>query len=143
MIGHIEDIAVSKSMQGRKLGLRIINALDAIGEAMGCYKIILDCSKNNIGEPQSGPWTRGPVLIASVLREVRVQAEGVPDGALSERYECTCSEAVIAPRLDAPCRNAIRKVMACDGGEERRIWYASVATEKAAPGVWRIWTVQL
>jgi len=39
---------VSKSMQGRKLGLRIINALDAIGEAMGCYKIILDCSKDNI-----------------------------------------------------------------------------------------------
>jgi glucosamine-phosphate N-acetyltransferase len=47
-IGHIEDIAVSKSMQGRKLGLKIINSLEAIGRGEGCYKIILDCSKDNI-----------------------------------------------------------------------------------------------
>ncbi|WVQ93334.1 hypothetical protein IAU59_000402 [Kwoniella sp. CBS 9459] len=48
LVGHIEDIAVSKSMQGRKLGLRIINALEEIGRARGCYKIILDCSDKNI-----------------------------------------------------------------------------------------------
>lgn len=50
IIGHIEDIAVSKSMQGRKLGLKIINTLEAVGRAQGCYKIILDCSKENIRE---------------------------------------------------------------------------------------------
>ncbi|WVR09169.1 hypothetical protein IAU60_006231 [Kwoniella sp. DSM 27419] len=48
LVGHIEDIAVSKSAQGRKLGLRIINALEEIGRARGCYKIILDCSEKNI-----------------------------------------------------------------------------------------------
>lgn len=48
LVGHIEDIAVSKFMQGRKLGLRIITTLEGIGRAMGCYKIILDCSKENI-----------------------------------------------------------------------------------------------
>ena len=48
LVAHIEDIAVSKSMQGRKLGLRIINTLTAIAEARGCYKVILDCSKENI-----------------------------------------------------------------------------------------------
>ena len=48
IIGHIEDIAVSKTMQGRKLGLKIINSLEAIGRGQGCYKIILDCSKDNI-----------------------------------------------------------------------------------------------
>ncbi|ORY26268.1 acyl-CoA N-acyltransferase [Naematelia encephala] len=48
LIGHIEDIAVAKSMQGRKLGIKIINTLEAIGRAKGCYKIILDCSKDNI-----------------------------------------------------------------------------------------------
>ncbi|OCF31368.1 glucosamine-phosphate N-acetyltransferase [Kwoniella heveanensis CBS 569] len=48
LVGHIEDIAVSKSMQGRKLGLRIINALEEIGRTRGCYKIILDCSDKNI-----------------------------------------------------------------------------------------------
>ena len=35
-------------MQGRKLGLQIINALVDIGRVQGCYKIILDCSKDNI-----------------------------------------------------------------------------------------------
>ena len=41
---------MSKSMQGRKLGLRIIQTLTAIAEARGCYKVILDCSKDNIRE---------------------------------------------------------------------------------------------
>ena len=48
-VGHIEDIVVDKSMQGRKLGLRIIHALTGIGEAQGCYKTILNCSEDNAG----------------------------------------------------------------------------------------------
>jgi len=47
-VGHIEDIAVGKSMQGRKLGLRIIQALTGISERVGCYKTILNCSDKNI-----------------------------------------------------------------------------------------------
>ncbi|KAF9472664.1 acyl-CoA N-acyltransferase [Pholiota conissans] len=47
-VGHIEDIAVDKSMQGRKLGLRIIQALTSISERTGCYKTILNCSDENI-----------------------------------------------------------------------------------------------
>jgi len=47
-VGHIEDIAVDKSMQGRKLGLRIIQALTGISEKVGCYKTILNCSDANI-----------------------------------------------------------------------------------------------
>jgi hypothetical protein len=39
MVGHIEDIAVAKDQQGKKLGLRIIQALDAVAEAVGCYKV--------------------------------------------------------------------------------------------------------
>jgi glucosamine-phosphate N-acetyltransferase len=69
LIGHIEDIAVSKSMQGRKLGLRLINALDAISAAMGCYKVILDCSKDNIRRYASLAGTH-----SSLLRKVRLQA---------------------------------------------------------------------
>ncbi|KAJ4475643.1 hypothetical protein J3R30DRAFT_3294283 [Lentinula aciculospora] len=47
-VGHIEDIAVGKSQQGKKLGLRIIQALTGISENNGCYKTILDCSDENI-----------------------------------------------------------------------------------------------
>jgi len=49
LVGHIEDIAVAKDQQGKKLGLRIIEALDAIAAAVGCYKTILDCSEANEG----------------------------------------------------------------------------------------------
>ncbi len=51
-VGHIEDIAVDKSQQGKKLGLRIINALTGISENSGCYKTILNCSESNIRKSQ-------------------------------------------------------------------------------------------
>jgi len=47
-VGHIEDIAVDKSQQGKKLGLRIIQALTGISEGLGAYKTILNCSDFNI-----------------------------------------------------------------------------------------------
>ncbi|KAK5693040.1 tRNA(Ser) Um(44) 2'-O-methyltransferase [Elasticomyces elasticus] len=49
VVGHIEDIAVAKDQQGKKLGLRIIQALDYVAENTGCYKTILDCSEANEG----------------------------------------------------------------------------------------------
>lgn len=48
-VGHIEDIAVAADQQGKRLGLRIIQALDAIAQQVGCYKSILDCSEKNQG----------------------------------------------------------------------------------------------
>ncbi|KAH6688930.1 acetyltransferase [Plectosphaerella plurivora] len=48
-VGHIEDIAVAKDQQGKKLGLRIIQALDFVAAKVGCYKSILDCSEANEG----------------------------------------------------------------------------------------------
>lgn len=38
-MGHIEDIAVAKDQQGKKLGLSIIQALDYVAEKVGCYKV--------------------------------------------------------------------------------------------------------
>lgn len=49
LVGHIEDIAVAKDQQGKKLGLKLIQALDFIAEKVGCYKCILDCSEPNEG----------------------------------------------------------------------------------------------
>ncbi|KAG2206613.1 hypothetical protein INT46_004861 [Mucor plumbeus] len=48
LVGHIEDIAVNSNQQGKKLGLRIIQALKFIGAQRGCYKVILDCSEKNV-----------------------------------------------------------------------------------------------
>lgn len=41
LVGHIEDIAVARDQQGKKLGLRIIQALDYVAEKVGCYKVRL------------------------------------------------------------------------------------------------------
>jgi len=38
-VGHVEDIAVAKDQQGKKLGLRMIQALDYVAEKIGCYKV--------------------------------------------------------------------------------------------------------
>ena len=67
-VGHIEDIAVDKSQQGKKLGLRIIQALTGISENSGCYKTILNCSESNIREPSAFS-----CLLALVLMSLAVQ----------------------------------------------------------------------
>jgi glucosamine-phosphate N-acetyltransferase len=61
-VGHIEDIAVAREMQGKKLGLRIIQALTQISEDVGCYKTILNCSETNIGAPVAACAGKGPFL---------------------------------------------------------------------------------
>lgn len=48
LVGHIEDIAVAVSEQGRKLGFHIIHALTHIAKSQGAYKVILDCSDHNV-----------------------------------------------------------------------------------------------
>jgi GNAT superfamily N-acetyltransferase len=62
-VGHIEDIAVDKQQQGKKLGLRIIQALTHISESSGAYKTILNCSDDNIRELYLAP---GAFLVAYV-----------------------------------------------------------------------------
>lgn len=48
-VGHLEDVVVDKQQQGKKLGLRIINALTYISEVLGCYKSIFDGREYNLG----------------------------------------------------------------------------------------------
>lgn len=43
LIGHIEDVVVSKDMQGQKIGEKLILAALDYAKKSGCYKTILDC----------------------------------------------------------------------------------------------------
>ncbi|TVY16802.1 Glucosamine 6-phosphate N-acetyltransferase 1 [Lachnellula arida] len=45
--GHIKDVVITASHQGKGLGKKLIQALDLIGEQLGCYKTILDCEPKN------------------------------------------------------------------------------------------------
>lgn len=44
LVGHIEDIAVESGQQGKKLGLRMIHALDHVAKSVGCYKVCFESS---------------------------------------------------------------------------------------------------
>lgn len=45
--GHIEDVVVDASARGMHLGKKVIDYLTNYAEAMGCYKVKLDCSPEN------------------------------------------------------------------------------------------------
>lgn len=47
-MGLIEDVAVSQEARGLGLGKLLIEDLIALGWESGCYKIILNCSDDNI-----------------------------------------------------------------------------------------------
>lgn len=65
-------------MQGRKLGVQLIKTLEEIARSQGCYKVILDCSKSNIGEiPFLTCFAEADL---SILREMWLLPQGVRDG---------------------------------------------------------------
>jgi len=47
--GHIEDVVISKKYRGHGIGKILINYLIEYCKEMGCYKVILNCSDENIG----------------------------------------------------------------------------------------------
>lgn len=47
-VGHIEDIIISKEYSGKGHGKKLVNFLISIANNYKCYKVILNCSENNI-----------------------------------------------------------------------------------------------
>ncbi|KAK6457681.1 acyl-CoA N-acyltransferase [Scheffersomyces xylosifermentans] len=47
-VGHIEDISVASSEQGKRLGSTMVAHLAELSKELGCYKVILDCSEHNV-----------------------------------------------------------------------------------------------
>ena len=40
--------STTHTCRGKKLGVKIIQALERLGGLLGCYKVILDCSEDNV-----------------------------------------------------------------------------------------------
>ncbi|BGP21343.1 glucosamine-phosphate N-acetyltransferase [Rhodotorula toruloides] len=47
LVGHVEDVVVDPKMQGKKLGLKLLEVVTALSEKVGAYKTILDCDPKN------------------------------------------------------------------------------------------------
>lgn len=76
IIGHIEDIAIAKDQQGKKLGLKMIQALDYVAEQIGCYKCILDCSEVNEGFYIKCGFKRAGIEMAHYYAEKATTSDG-------------------------------------------------------------------
>jgi N-acetylglutamate synthase-like GNAT family acetyltransferase len=48
-VGLIEDVAISKTSGSRGIGTMLIEKLKGLAIERGCYKVILNCSEDNIG----------------------------------------------------------------------------------------------
>jgi glucosamine-phosphate N-acetyltransferase len=69
-IGHIEEVSVLRDQQGKKLGLKLINALDNVAKNLGCYKAILNCSELNEGFYVKCGYKRQSLEMAHYFEEV-------------------------------------------------------------------------
>jgi len=49
LVGHIEDVVVSKGFERKEIGRKIVESLLDVAKDRGCYKTILDC-KNDVKE---------------------------------------------------------------------------------------------
>ncbi|OLL22530.1 Glucosamine 6-phosphate N-acetyltransferase [Neolecta irregularis DAH-3] len=87
LTGHIEDIVIAESEQGKKLGLKIINSLSAISKAVGCYKVTLVCSDHNVEFYKKCGFKKGTNEMVSVSK-----ADGLPLDILLQRvtHEVIC-----------------------------------------------------
>ncbi|KAF1983316.1 acyl-CoA N-acyltransferase [Aulographum hederae CBS 113979] len=47
LIGHIEDVAVARTEKGKKMGLRMLDALTHISKELGCIRSIVGCAEQN------------------------------------------------------------------------------------------------
>lgn len=43
LVGHIEDVVVSRDVQGRGVGALLVKHASGFAQAKGCYKVVLHC----------------------------------------------------------------------------------------------------
>lgn len=65
--GHIEDVSVRSSAQGRGLGKLLIDTLTTLAREKGCYKVILDCDDKNVAFYEKCSYTRAGVEMKRYL----------------------------------------------------------------------------
>jgi glucosamine-phosphate N-acetyltransferase len=48
LVGHIEDVVTRKGHEGKGVGKALITTAVAKAKRCGCYKVILDCTEENV-----------------------------------------------------------------------------------------------
>jgi glucosamine-phosphate N-acetyltransferase len=77
-IGHIDCVAVSRDQKGKKMGLRILEALTTISSDMGCKQTVVSCSNaNKAFHAQVGYVEEGNVMVIKHHQPVPTDARSV------------------------------------------------------------------
>lgn len=48
IVGHIEDVVVDTNVRGQNIGSKIMSHLIDVAKSNNCYKVILDCDRDNV-----------------------------------------------------------------------------------------------
>ena len=64
LAGHIEDVVVDAGLRRRGLGKLVVEKLQRIAREHGCYKVIVDCSEDNVPFYTSCGFKRKEVCMA-------------------------------------------------------------------------------
>ncbi|KAF9998148.1 Glucosamine-phosphate N-acetyltransferase-like protein [Entomortierella chlamydospora] len=75
--GHIEDIVVHDSQRGKKFGIRLIDQLRYLGNAVGCYKLLLTCSETNEPFYEKSGFERKDLHMAQYLNQQQQQPQTI------------------------------------------------------------------
>ena len=67
VIGHIEDIVVTKSYRRFGLGSMILHQLESVARMRGCFRISLECSPENQGFYNANSYLRSGVAMRKVI----------------------------------------------------------------------------
>lgn len=84
----MEDLVVDRSLRSKGVGKGIVGQLLAYAKGCGCYKVIVDCSEENVGETRVlQACTRWPLLPAPCLTKVFAPAQGFYEKCGFQRKE--------------------------------------------------------
>ncbi|PZD27276.1 AdoMet-MTase domain containing protein [Pyrenophora tritici-repentis] len=113
LVGHIEDIAVAKDQQGKKLGLRIIQALDFVAEKIPSglppeLWLLIHSAPANFAPQYFLEVTRNllanPNLTASHLARAELSYQSFNDATFNPKAQTSEELAGIVKHLRAECR---------------------------------------
>ncbi len=48
LVGHIEDVATNEDFEGKGVGSSLVDYAIKYAKEKGCYKVVLDCSEENV-----------------------------------------------------------------------------------------------
>jgi len=69
LIAHIEEVAIAKEEQGKKLGLNLLKCISSVARNVGCYKSILGSSEANAAFYVKCGFDRGSVIMTQYYEE--------------------------------------------------------------------------